>query len=42
VNGKCGFVKGEKPVCPNWLNPIHHAPKKEGGTEEVILGIDFP
>ncbi len=41
VSGKYGYVRGEKPVCPNWLNHFHPA-QKEDGTEEVILGIEFP
>jgi hypothetical protein len=41
VSGKYGYVRGERPVYPNWLNHFHPAQKDEG-TEEVIPGIDLP
>jgi hypothetical protein len=41
VSGKCGFVKGEKPVYPNWWIHFHPA-RKDEETEKLILGIEFP
>ena len=40
VNGKYGYVRGEKPVYPNWLNLFHPA-RKDKGTCGGVLGIDF-
>ena len=44
ADGKCGYVRDGKPVCPIWSDPLRLAPKRRGNPKGISdhSGIRLP